>query len=83
MQRVGTSLDCGGGKGEPFVVYAGDSPLSVVYNGECGSDDECCTADGPRDREPTAELLDAARLAVRPSALTGLDTALRPRAART
>jgi hypothetical protein len=56
VQAESLSLDCAGGRGESFVVYAGDSASMSVYNGECGSM-TVSTADGLR--EPTAELLDA------------------------
>ena len=50
------SLDCRGGPGESFVVYAGDTATLSVYNGECG-ELVARSADGLRG--PTAELLDA------------------------
>ncbi len=56
VQAESLSLDCAGGRGESFVVYAGDTASMSVYNGECGSM-TVGTADGLR--EPTAELLDA------------------------
>jgi hypothetical protein len=56
VQEQSVSLTCGQGRGEFFLVTAGDAVPLWVYNEQCG-EMTAITADG--SRKPTAELLDA------------------------
>ncbi len=56
VQRRSVALDCAGGKGEFFLVLAGDAVPLWVYNGECG---EMTVVTSQGLREPTARLLAA------------------------